>query len=136
MSSSADPTDWMDVARFEIRLAMDGRYRWRLLGDNNRTLAISAGHFPNRQSCMDDALRVALAARDCAPALDQRGSSAWAWVLTASDGSVVAHSAGTYPRRSECRRAMIRATGAFLAARAGTGSGTGIGSGTGTGTEA
>jgi uncharacterized protein YegP (UPF0339 family) len=96
------------MARFQIRPTVDGCYCWRLLGDNNRTLATSAMGFANRDACAEHVVVTLQVARSQVPLVHERGSRRWGWVLTDDQGSEVAHSFAEYARLADCVNAINR----------------------------
>lgn len=81
--------------------------RWRLLGRNNRSLARSAGGFPDLAGALADAEQVSRLARSAPVELESESGTAWRWVMLV-DGGPRAESATGYARRLECVRAVDR----------------------------
>lgn len=85
----------------------EGVVRWRLLGRNNRSLARSAGGFPDLAGALADAEQVSRLAAVSPVELESESGTAWRWVLLV-DGAPRAVSAIGYARRLECVRAVDR----------------------------
>lgn len=101
-------------ARFQY-LRRDQGWVWRLLGANNRAIARSPEPCPDAIRARRDASTIARLAADGRIEVigDGRG---WRWVLL-EDATIRAVSAGTFVRRSDCRRAVSRFRASAVTAR-------------------
>ncbi|WP_335987220.1 hypothetical protein [Glycomyces sp. MUSA5-2] len=95
------------MVRFDIRPANQGGYLWRLLSDNNRTMATGADLSEDRADCLDKLRRAADAAASQRPRLVHEDDGTWSWTLYDGDDPV-ARSAAAYSRRIDCVHAIDR----------------------------
>jgi hypothetical protein len=95
------------MTRFQIR-GVTGGFRWRLLGDNNRTLVVSTAMFPDRDACYQHMRRAVSTVHSHPPEARDFGSGRWGWILASPDGSEMARSLVTFTRKSECVKSIDR----------------------------
>lgn len=95
---------------FTTSTASDAPLRWRLISENGRPLATSAGAFTSYEHASLDAAAV----RDWLPqgrfllSIQDRGGWGWEAVVGSEPGTPRARSARRYARRVECLRAVNR----------------------------
>jgi uncharacterized protein YegP (UPF0339 family) len=102
------------MPRLQVRRSAAGRYYWRLLSTNNRTVAVSCMDFADRMDCLAHAKLAVSTARARVPQVRQQSVDRWVWVLVDEGGQDVAQSYAAYRRRIECVNA-IRRFGAAIA---------------------
>lgn len=98
----------MTMARFQVRATASGGYIWRLLGSNNRTMAVPIQEFRDRDTCSEHLSRMLAIARRRWPEPRRQDLLSWIWVLTDPHGVVLAQSYVAYSRLVECRHGITR----------------------------
>jgi uncharacterized protein YegP (UPF0339 family) len=96
------------MPRLQVRRSAVGRYYWRLLSSNNRTVAVSLADFGDRADCAAHARLMVSVARSRAPQVRHQGTDRWVWVLVDERGVELAQSYAVYRRRVECVNAIRR----------------------------
>jgi len=101
-----------DDAGFEPFRGDDG-WRWRLLDDRERAVAVGSTPYDDRAAAVDriEAVRDLVAGASVLeiddPAFELHyEDDGWIWRLVDADGDALASSIGTYPTREEAREAM------------------------------
>lgn len=98
------------MPRFQIfRLTGSDVVRWRLVGANNRVLALGPGAYAHAGAAAEEAALVAAFAATATPVLSalEEGRS-WSWSVRDAAGLVLALAPRPYQRRVECRLSAER----------------------------
>lgn len=90
-------------ARFQYYRHQKGWY-WRLLGANNRTIAVGPDPFAERTAAVRDSLEVCVLAMRAGFELSEEGHT-WSWSMV-DRGHPRAGSPNRYGRRIDCERAV------------------------------
>lgn len=96
------------MSRLDCYRTADGRYAWRLLSGNHRTLAASPGRFDELRDAVASAGRLQSQVAGAIVDLSSERGDEWRWQMRQA-GEVVAVSAHSYGRRIECIAAAERA---------------------------
>lgn len=96
------------MSRLDCYRAVDGRYAWRLLSGNHRTLAASPERFDELRDAVTSAHRMQSQMAGAMVDLSSERGDEWRWQMRLA-GEVVAVSAHSYGRRIECIAAAERA---------------------------
>ncbi|TRV79504.1 hypothetical protein FKN01_10155 [Streptomyces sp. 130] len=96
-------------ARCRVDVGADGGYEWRLIAQNGRVVAVSAGTEDTYARCLAEFGEVCARAGQLSGGVQHApGGNGWIWVLRDADGRSVAASARSYERYSTCRAACER----------------------------
>ncbi|WP_312909335.1 DUF1508 domain-containing protein [Natronosalvus caseinilyticus] len=103
-----------DVASFELFADEDGRWRWRLIDENGRTVAVgSEGHASSEtaQAALEDVrgliANASILEIDSVSFELHRAEDGWVWRLIDTYGDVLAESTQSYEHRTDAREAMM-----------------------------
>ncbi|MFE6975247.1 hypothetical protein [Streptomyces sp. NPDC057682] len=96
-------------ARCRVDVAAGGGYEWRLVAQNGRVVAVSAGTHEAYAQCLADFGEMRARAAELSGGVQHApGGNGWVWVLRDAAGRSVAVSARAYERHSTCRAAHER----------------------------
>lgn len=96
------------MSRLDCYRSADGRFAWRLLSGNHRTLAMSPGRYDELREAVTAARRLQSQVADAVVDLSSERGDEWRWQMR-NAGEIVAVSAHSYGRRIECIAAAERA---------------------------
>lgn len=96
-------------ARCRIDVGADGGYEWRMVAQNGRVVAVSAGSHDGYGACLADFAEVCARAGELTGGVQHTlGGNGWMWVLRDAGGRTAVVSARAYERHSTCRAAYDR----------------------------